>query len=537
MMIGGGLLPNNEAIFEKLIHCAGGVEDSRFVILPTASVSLDAGQNLVKELGLYGIPPGHVKILDVFEHNASIATRDPKILDEVRGATAVFMTGGDQRRLVRLLTNSDGSDTPLLQEIRKVYERRGLIAGTSAGASAQSETMLAVSGLPDMLVDEGLDTLDFGLTSDERQRGLLITRGLGFFQQGIIDQHFLQFRGRLGRLTRATADRGVPFGFGIDKNSAMVVEPDGNISIVGGYVLIVEPGQAVGRDGSFGYQISDVNISLLSDGDTFSPQTKKIRVSPGKSPLKDNDLAFNGNFLLNDIGSGFAVTSALISGLAENLRPVQEGVCLKFHDATFHGYRFVFRQGLSTEAYLDDTQNMSWYSLLNVHMDISPIATGLKPAESQIPVDLQDGPTKEILSAIAFRGILTTNEQLEFRPDDSITRAEFASALARSIHLNASLPNSVDVADVDVTTANGEEISRVIGAGFMSLAKDKHFEPQKKVVPAEARTALIRLASLNRTAPDAALEQFIDENLPNDTGEVSRAVVGQLLHRILRLPN
>ena len=268
MMIGGGLIPNNRAIFDKLIQCAGGAEDSRFVILPTASVSLDAGQSLVKEMGLYGVSPAHIKVLDVFEHNASTATRDPEILDEVRGATAVFMTGGDQRRLVRLLTNSDGSDTPLLQEIRKVYERRGLIAGTSAGASAQSETMLAVSGLPDMLVDEGLDTLDFGLTSDERQRGLLITRGLDFFQQGIIDQHFLQFRGRLGRLTRATADRGVPFGFGIDKNSAMVVEPDGNISIVGGYVLIVEPGQAVGRDGPFGYQIRDVNISLLSDGDT-----------------------------------------------------------------------------------------------------------------------------------------------------------------------------------------------------------------------------------------------------------------------------
>jgi cyanophycinase len=249
MMIGGGLLPNNTAVFEKMVEYAGGVDKARFVVVPTASVAPDAGQSLIYELGLYGIPQDHVRVLEVREHNASTSTSDPDVLNEVRNATAVFMSGGDQRRLVRLLTNKDGSDTPLLHEIRQVYKRGGLIAGTSAGASAQSETMLAVSGLPDMLVDEGLDTLDFGLTSDERQRGLLITRGLGFFRQGIIDQHFLQFRGRLGRLTRATAERKIPFGFGIDKNSAMVLHPDGNIEVVGGYVMIVEPGSAGGLDG------------------------------------------------------------------------------------------------------------------------------------------------------------------------------------------------------------------------------------------------------------------------------------------------
>ncbi len=89
----------------------------------------------------------------------------------------MFISGGDQRRLVRALTHKDGGDTPLLAEIRKLLERGGVIAGTSAGASAQSATMLAVSGLPDMLVDEGFDTLDYGIRDNQRQRGLLITRG------------------------------------------------------------------------------------------------------------------------------------------------------------------------------------------------------------------------------------------------------------------------------------------------------------------------------------------------------------------------
>ncbi len=125
------------------------------------------------------------------ESNASSATRDPAILEMMRSATAIYMIGGDQRRLVRSLTEKDGSDTPLLREMRKLYERGGLIAGTSAGASAQSQIMLAASGLPDMLVDEGLDTLDYGLTNDVAQRGLLLTKGLGFHHPGIVDQHFL----------------------------------------------------------------------------------------------------------------------------------------------------------------------------------------------------------------------------------------------------------------------------------------------------------------------------------------------------------
>ncbi len=65
------------------------------------------------------------------------------------------MNGGDQVRLVQTLTNSDGSDTPLLSAMRRLLERGGLIAGTSAGASAQSAQMLAASGLPNMRVDEG----------------------------------------------------------------------------------------------------------------------------------------------------------------------------------------------------------------------------------------------------------------------------------------------------------------------------------------------------------------------------------------------
>ncbi len=101
--------------------------------------------------------------------------------------------------------------------------------------------MLAVSGLPDRLIDEGHDALDFGITADSRERGLLLTKGFGFFQAGIIDQHFYHFRGRLGRLTRAVDESKVPYGFGIEENTALIVEPSGRCRVQGtGMVTIIK---------------------------------------------------------------------------------------------------------------------------------------------------------------------------------------------------------------------------------------------------------------------------------------------------------
>ncbi len=74
----------------------------------------------------------------------------------MRQATGLYLSGGDQRRLVKALTNADGSDTPLLSEFRKLLDRGGVIGGTAQGHPPQSSTMLAVSGLPDRLLMKAL---------------------------------------------------------------------------------------------------------------------------------------------------------------------------------------------------------------------------------------------------------------------------------------------------------------------------------------------------------------------------------------------
>jgi cyanophycinase len=537
LIVGGGLRPENQPVFEKLIELAGGRAHARFAILPTASINIGDSHEFVKRLELYGIAPEQTDVLDVMEANARVATADPKILEKVRAATCVFLAGGDQRRLVRLLTTSDGGDTPLLSEIRNVLARGGLIAGSSAGASAQSRTLLAVSGLPDMLIDEGLDALDFGITTHTCQRGLLITRGLGFFDQGIIDQHFYQFRGRLGRLVRATSDCGEPFGFGIDENTAIVVAPSGRLTVVGaGFLTIVQPGAERGQDGPMGYQISDVKLSLLSNGDEFDPSTQQIVIAAEKSPLTPDKVEYNGNFLLTDIGAGGQGIFALVNGLAENRRPVQEAVSLKFHGDTTHGYRFRFSKRPTTQAYAGIINRLWAYSLLDVRLDILPIADGLKPAETQLPRDLPEGPERGALAAIAFRGLLPANDSREFRPQAPISRGEFALALARSTHLTAAAENVSPLSDVDTQTLEGDEILRVVAAGLMHADEQHAFHPDQQLEPVEASSALVQLAHLAQPTVEPELTADIQSLAQAAPEQITRARIGLLLHRILKLP-
>src|SRR5262249_37524636 len=67
-------------------------------------------------------------------------TEDPR-LDMLSDAKAVFFTGGDQLKITTRL-----GGTALSERIEEIYRRGGIVAGTSAGATALGEMMLV--GIP-----------------------------------------------------------------------------------------------------------------------------------------------------------------------------------------------------------------------------------------------------------------------------------------------------------------------------------------------------------------------------------------------------
>jgi cyanophycinase len=206
--------------------------------------------------------------------------RDTTRMDMIEQADAIFFTGGDQLQLTSQL-----GGTPLCEHIQAFYyERGGLIAGTSAGASVMCETML-VSGKGDESHKVG-DTLR-------------MAPGLGFVKDMIIDQHFAE-RGRIGRLLAAVAQNPRILGVGIDEDTAILVEGEECFQVLGSGAVYVVDGRNVTEtnisqtNSDRTLSIFDVQLHLLSQGDTFdlrarqpthhSVETETAHECPGAAP-------------------------------------------------------------------------------------------------------------------------------------------------------------------------------------------------------------------------------------------------------------
>ncbi len=536
VIVGGGLRIENKVVFDEFIRLCGGANEARIVVLPTASISDRDSHLMCDELAHYGVAREHLQVLDVTERNAQVSTSDEKILSQVRQATGVFLSGGDQRRLTRVLRHRDGTDTPLLGEIRALLKRGGVVGGSSAGASGQSERMLAVSGLPDQLLDEGLDALDFGITADPARRGLLLTQGLGFFHYGIIDQHFGQFRGRLGRLTRATLHSGLPFGFGIDENTALVVSPDGMMRVLGpNLVTVVMPAGAKEKDGPLGYSVSGVRLCVLSNGDSWNAKTGEFKINKQKKEIAHGAGEYRGNFVLPDIAAGGAMQLALLSGLAENTCASQDGLAMKYYPDHTHGYRFRLSKCQTSESHTGYYDNQWNYSLLDIDLTITPIVDGLKSPVARLPKDIAQLPERDALSAVWFRGIIPADDENHFRPRDTMTRLEFARALARSVHLPAPYPAAPDIADIATEFDGYDEVARVVANGWMELDSQKHFSSSTPVARATVCKALEQLYTHNH-CNDEGLLLAIRSIGQQPAKPITRGEIARMLYVALDLP-
>jgi cyanophycinase len=184
--------------------------------------------------------------------NERSETLDGHLLDTLVDASGVFFSGGDQLRI-----SSQIGDTPIEQRLREIFDAGGVIAGTSAGASVMSDTML-VKG-----------------TSGESARigDLHIAPGLGLIRNVIIDQHFAE-RGRFGRLLGAVAQNARIIGIGIDEDTAIIVQGDQFRVCGSGAVYVVDGGDVTHSNVAeakvdSALSIFDVRLHVLVSGDEF----------------------------------------------------------------------------------------------------------------------------------------------------------------------------------------------------------------------------------------------------------------------------
>lgn len=248
-------------ILEEIVRRAG---KGRFVVTTVASASNADALAEEYRAAFAGLGVRDVVHLDVGERVDATDARRVACLDR---ATAVFFTGGDQLRITSLL-----GDTPVFQRIQEIYRKGGLVAGTSAGASAMSTTML-VSGPSD--------------TTPRLGDVVAMAPGLGLLDNVILDQHFAE-RGRLGRLVAAVAQNPANLGVGIDENTAIVVEGGRRFRVVGcGGVYVLDARDLTRTnivEATDGTPVAayDIRLHLLARGDTFDLATRR----PGGVPAE-----------------------------------------------------------------------------------------------------------------------------------------------------------------------------------------------------------------------------------------------------------
>lgn len=209
-------------VLRRFVELAGG-PDARIVVLTAASGVPDRVWDTYRRAfaALGAGNCGHIRT------PSRADAEDAALAAMVAAADGVFITGGDQKRLLAC-----AGGTALERAIHTARAARGAcLAGTSAGASAMSAMMLA-EGQAGLRPEKGAVSLG---------------AGFGLLQGVVIDQHFSE-RQRLARLLSVLAQNPQLLGIGVDENTALLITPGEGIEVLGDGAVTALDGQGMGSN-------------------------------------------------------------------------------------------------------------------------------------------------------------------------------------------------------------------------------------------------------------------------------------------------
>lgn len=227
-------------ILRRVVEEAGG-PNVRIEVITTASmIPYEVGENYLNAFGRIGCT--NVGVMHIRTRQDAL---NPEYLERIRECSSVMFSGGNQLRL----SATDGG-TEFLSILKKRYQEEPVvIAGTSAGAMAMSNTMIY----------EG------NATRAHLKGEVKITTGLGFINNVIIDSHF-EKRGRFGRLSQAVATNPSCIGIGLGEDTGMLITDGNKMEAIGsGLVIIID-----------GHDILHSNIADIPDGNPISLENLKV---------------------------------------------------------------------------------------------------------------------------------------------------------------------------------------------------------------------------------------------------------------------
>jgi len=232
-------------------------ENPRIEVIPTASgIPEESFQHYLgafKQLGYVNVG------------NLNIRTRqeasDPETVERVQKADGFLFTGGDQLRLTTIL-----GGTAFLKTLIERYKKSPVvIAGTSAGAMAMSDTMIYE-----------------GSSHEAMRKGeVKFSSGFGFLDDVIIDTHFVK-RGRFGRLFQAVTSNPSALGIGLGEDTSLLIMKGDIHQVIGSGLIIIVDGST----------IRHTNMTSISEGEMISVENISIHVMVPGDKLHLSDRSY-----------------------------------------------------------------------------------------------------------------------------------------------------------------------------------------------------------------------------------------------------
>jgi cyanophycinase len=219
-------------------------------------------ENYLQAFGKIGCT--HVEHLNIRSRDDA---RNPEYIEKVTKCDGIMFSGGDQLRLTTIF-----GGTGFLDILIKGYVEEGLvIAGTSAGAMAMSNTMI-YQGKSDLAHLKG---------------EVKITTGLAFMPDVIIDSHFDK-RGRFNRLAQAVASNPACTGIGLGEDTGVIVTNGNQLEVIGSGAVVIIDGRDISHsnitDVNMGTPISieNIRVNILVAGNGYFVKERKFVAEMGE---------------------------------------------------------------------------------------------------------------------------------------------------------------------------------------------------------------------------------------------------------------
>jgi cyanophycinase len=364
LIAGGAVRADNGEVWTRLVELAGG-KGARIAVMPSAAGNpLRSGTNLVATLNKYGASAFAVPVAVRFkDRDYQRDAEDPALAQSIREAGGVYFAGGDQGLITKALVRPDGSRTAVLQAIWDVYQKGGVIAGSSAGAAIMSATMYYEARTV-------LGTLSVGVNDGQE-----LAPGLGFVGKDLfVDQHLLA-RGRFARMLPAMLKKGYKQGLGIDENTAIIIDGERNVEVIGYQgALLLDLTQASTNGSEKDFNLSNARISYLDRGDRYNLLTRHYTPSADK---KDGKLDPASPYLDEQVYSadilGHNTVLVMMEKLINNSRKEAIGIATAAPGDPRPDLGFEFKLSKDGQSVGYESATSDAYTILDLRMDVRPL--------------------------------------------------------------------------------------------------------------------------------------------------------------------